>query len=173
MAEKKRGLPADFSLNVPKEVVNDDKRPAQLGDYLDEMETTPKVVEFPQRQAARPASLEPDEALSDRQKPSSRRRRKKVKTPPRKQVNMTPETLQMVDDLLAHIREYSDQKDPKASELFEAIVGAAHEAQNFIDLSDVPPRGRWGTPMATAFRVNLKNAVRRAVYQFHLSQTQR
>ena len=100
MAEKKRGLPADFSLNVPKEVVDDDERPAQLGDYLDEIETTPKVVEFPQRQSARPLSPEPDSTSNDRQKSSSRRRRKKVKPPPRKQVNMTPETLQMVDDLL-------------------------------------------------------------------------
>lgn len=173
MAEKKRGLPEDFSLNVPQEVVNDDERPAQLGDYLDEIRIPSKVVEFPQQKSMHQPSSRLIETPNERKTPPLRRSRKKAKSPPRKQVNMTPETLQMVDDLLSHIREYSDQKDPKASELFEAIVGAAHEAQNFIDLSDVPPRGRWGTPMATAFRVNLKNAVRRAVYQFYLSQTQR
>jgi len=181
VAEKKRGLPDSYHLDVSEEALKDNASPVNLGDYLDE--TVPsakhketKIVEFP-KPAALPHSEAPKEETAEDTaflpKQPTRRRRRKRKSPPRKQVNMTDEAIAMTDELLTYIREYSVQKDPKASELFDAIVGAAHHARKFLDLSDLPARGRWGTPTASAFRVNLKKAITRAIYQYHLSQTNR
>jgi hypothetical protein len=83
----------------------------------------------------------------------------------RKQVNMSPETLQMVDELLDYVRTYSAQTDTRASELFHALVLSLYEAREQLDLSKVPPRGRWGTPTASAFPVALKNAIQMAIIQ--------
>jgi hypothetical protein len=86
-----------------------------------------------------------------------------VKNPPRKQVNMNPETLRMVDELLAYIQAYSGQKDTKASEMFQALIAALYEARELLDFSGVLRRGRWGSPTARAFPVALKNAFGAAV----------
>jgi hypothetical protein len=68
--------------------------------------------------------------------------RKRVQGPPRKQVNMNPETLRMVDELLTQIQTYSGQKDAKASEMFHALVSALYESRKLLDLSNFQPRGR-------------------------------
>jgi len=85
------------------------------------------------------------------------------KKPPRKQMNMNPETLHMVDELLHHIQTYSGQKDAKTSEMFHALVSTLFEAREFLDFSNVRPRGKWGSPTARAFPVYLKNAFRSAI----------
>ena len=82
---------------------------------------------------------------------------------PRKQVNMTPETLRMVEELLTQVRTYSMEKDVRNSELFHALVLCVYEARGNLDLSGVPPRGRWGSPTAAALPVALKNAFQDAV----------
>lgn len=170
MAEKK-GLPSDFDINLPRS--ND--RPVNIGDYLDNearpspaprLAPKPKpevsnVVELPKVQ---PAADEPpaervvpaeekrlglESAGSKAQKQrSSKRKPPKKKGPARKQINATPETLNMLEDLIEHVRTYSEQRDAKASEVFHGLVLALYEAKEFIDLSDVPLRGRWGTPTA-------------------------
>jgi hypothetical protein len=86
-----------------------------------------------------------------------------LRHPPRKQVNMNPETLRMVDELLEYIQTYSGQKDTKASEIFHALIAALYEARELLDFSNVPPRGRWGSPTARAFPVALKNAFGAAI----------
>jgi len=88
-------------------------------------------------------------------------------TVPRKQVNMTPETLHMVDEILDYVRTYGVQKDTKASELFHALVLALYEARDYLDLSRVQPRGRWGTPTAAAFPIAIKNAIQAAIADWH------
>jgi hypothetical protein len=76
---------------------------------------------------------------------------------------MSPETLRMLDELLAHIRLYSAERDIRASELVHALVLAVHEVRPYLDLTHVPPRGKWGSPTAAALPVALKEAFQKAV----------
>ena len=69
----------------------------------------------------------------------------------------------MIDELIDHVQTYSVQKDAKASEVFHALVLALYEAIEFLELSDVPARGRWGTPTAKSFPISLKNAFQEAI----------
>ena len=80
---------------------------------------------------------------------------------------MTPETLKMVDELLDYVRIYSVQKDIKASELFHGLVLALYEAREHLDFSSVQPRGRWGTPTASALPIALKNVFQTAIADWH------
>ena len=44
---------------------------------------------------------------------------------------------------------------------------ALYEAMEQIDLSNVPARGRWGTPTAQAFPISLKSAFQAAIAEHH------
>jgi hypothetical protein len=174
--KKTRGLPPSFQLDVARAAVDG---PVQLGDYLDEEEAsiaaktaTPpvsitKVVDLP-----RTKSLE--EPIPPLVSPPLQQNRTRAQLPvpkanrlstsvPRKQVNMTPETLRMVDEILNYVQTYSVQKDTKASELFHALVLALYEARDYLDLSRIQPRGRWGTPTAAAFPIAIKNSIQAAI----------
>jgi hypothetical protein len=85
----------------------------------------------------------------------------------RKQLNMNPETLKMVEELLSYIQNHSVQRDAKASEMFHGLVAALYDARELIALGQVPPRGRWGTPTAHAFPIALKNAFQSAIAEWH------
>ena len=173
-----RGLPPSFSLDIPSP-----DAPVQLGDYLDEVdsaiplpakhaparheESSPKVVEMrrpvDRKSEPSPPPAPPDSSEATPAKSAPSRRKKKIKGPARKQINAAPETLRMIEELIDHVQTYSVQKDAKVSEVFHALVLALHEAREFIDLSDVPARGRWGTPTAKAFPILLKNAFQDAI----------
>jgi hypothetical protein len=84
---------------------------------------------------------------------------------PRREISMTPETLRMSDELLEVIRSGSGQRDTKANELFHALVLLVHEAMDELDPHAIPKRGRWGTPTARAYPLELKNAFLRALLQ--------
>ena len=180
MAKNNRGLPPSFTLDIPDPAQDG---PVQLGDYLDEVDAArpipPKPVP-PRRdepstnvvEMRRPVERAPEPATPPALPPASHapepkdapsRRRKKLKGPARKQINASPEALRMIEELIDHVQTYSVQKDAKASEVFHALVLALHEAREFIDLSDVPARGRWGTPTAKAFPILLKNAFQDAI----------
>jgi len=92
-----------------------------------------------------------------------RRKRRAPKAPPRKQINTTPETQRMIDEIIDYVQTYSVQRDAKASEIFHALVLALHESLEDLDLSNVPARGRWGTPTALAFPISLKSAFKAAI----------
>jgi hypothetical protein len=92
-----------------------------------------------------------------------RRRRRIPKAPPRKQINTTPETQRMIDEIIDYVQTYSIQRDAKASEIFHALVLTLHESLEDLDLSNVPARGRWGTPTAQAFPITLKSAFKSAI----------
>ncbi len=179
MDKKARGLPLSFQLDVARSVVNG---PVELGDYLDEeasnlpskpnqrpfAETTITELERSPRAEmtipATPAVISQHRMRSRVPVPKPKRLATSV---PRKQVNMTPETLRMVDEILDYVRTYSVQKDTKASELFHALVLALYEARDYLDLSRVQPRGRWGTPTAAAFPIAIKNAIQAAIADWH------
>jgi len=82
---------------------------------------------------------------------------------PRREISMTPETLRMSDELLEVIRSGSGQRDTKANELFHALVLLVHEAMSEIDAHSIPKRGRWGSPTARAYPLEIKNAFLRAL----------
>jgi len=188
---KSRGLPPSFQLDVPQGALDG---PVQLGDYLDEeikpvrtirpvasapqvaphvaqpqvMRPVSKVVEMTRPPLPRPeplAQLETEEDTPDRFVGRPRR------AAPRKQVNMNPETLRMVDELLQRIQTYSVQKDAKASEMFHALVSVLYEARELINFAEVEPRGKWGSPTARAFPVSLKNAFRAAIAEWKRRNT--
>lgn len=158
MAKKERGLPSTFDLRVPEP-------PVQLGDYLDE-EMPPEPPPKPPDPYAvpgfqRPYPHEPVRAPLPPMRPPA---------VPRKQVNMSPETLRMIDEMLAQVRTYSMEKDVRTSELFHALVLCVYEARAALDLSGVPPRGRWGSPTAAALPVALKNAFQEAIVRTRLQK---
>jgi hypothetical protein len=173
-----RGLPSTFNLDIPSQ-----EAPVQLGDYLEEVDTarpvapkptppprdepSPKVVEMRRPVEPRPEPLAPP-ALPEAVEPIEAkivapRKKKKAKGPARKQINTTPEANRMIEDVIDHVQTYSVQKDAKGSEVFHALVLALHESLEHMDLSDVPARGRWGTPTAKAFSIHLKNAFQDAI----------
>jgi hypothetical protein len=76
---------------------------------------------------------------------------------------MTPDTLRMSDELLETIRSGSGQRDTKANELFHALVLLVYEVKDELDPHAIPKRGRWGTPTARAYPLELKNAFLRAL----------
>jgi len=170
MADRARGLPPSYDLDVPRSAV---RGPVQLGDYLEEEDTAPALQIPPRRDvAAKRAPTTPPVARPDQ--PAQQRQLRPVPKParlnttvPRKQVNMTPETIRMVDELLDYVCTYSVQKDVKASELFHGLVLALYEARERLDLSSVQPRGRWGTPTAAALPIALKNTFQAAIADWH------
>ena len=61
------------------------------------------------------------------------------------------------------IRTNSAERDVRASELIHAWVLAVHEVRPFLDLSHVPPRGKWGSATAAGLPVALKDAFQSAI----------
>jgi hypothetical protein len=86
---------------------------------------------------------------------------------PRREISMTPDTLRMSDELLDIIRSRSGQRDTKANELFHALVLLVHEVRDELDPHTIPKRGRWGTPTARAYPLELKNAFLRALLEMY------
>ena len=178
MDKKGRGLPPSFQLDVARAAVD---RPVQLGDYLDEETTpvqpapvTPEALALDIRRVGRgevgiSSISAPATQTRLRPRPPMPKLTRLPTTVPRKQVNMTPETLRMVDEILNYVRTYSIQKDTKASELFHALVLALYESRDYLDFSRVQPRGRWGTPTAAAFPIAIKNAIQAAIADWHYS----
>jgi hypothetical protein len=192
MANQRRGLPDTFKLDISQAAITE--RPVELGDYLDE-ETAPapakpakpplQVLPDPRPATPAPAAVGgsqaaepvPTPARSPEPRPSPQVRQpvpkpkpRQAVSVPRKQVNMNPETLAMVEQLLDFCQTYSVQKDLKASEVFHGLVLALFEAREHLDLSRVQPRGRWGTPTAAALPIALKNAFQKAVRDYHVVQ---
>lgn len=170
MAKPERGLPKSFDIKVPD-------GPVRLGDYLDESpgattapipaaevfvaQAPPPPPEPAPAPVPAPVYVPPPPAVAFRQTPAPLNLRRS--SPPRKQFNMAPETLRMLDELLAHIRNYSAERDVRASEVVHALVLAVHEVRPFLDLTEVPPRGKWGSASAATLPVALKEAFQKAV----------
>jgi hypothetical protein len=176
MAKKEtRGLPSDFDLKLPAD------KPVQLGDYLDEEEALTRAgnsrtqTEAPAAWAYAPGTVPavprtppaaPIPALPPQpQDPRAYFSRQQLRpgAVPRKQLNATPETMRMLDDLLLQIRQQSMEKDVRISEIFHAMVLCVYEARSYLDLSTVQPRGRWGSSTAASLPVALKNAFMDAI----------
>lgn len=91
---------------------------------------------------------------------------------PRREISMTPDTLRMSDELLDMIRSGSGQRDTKANELIHALVLLVYEARDELDTHTIPKRGRWGTPTARAYPLELKNAFLQALLKKYANLTE-
>lgn len=181
----RRGLPPSFQISVPQQVAS---APVRLSEYLDDDPPSPvalgptpapvpppaepdlRVVQLPRPETPVPSPVAGDAAPAA-EPPLPSGRLEEFPQPPkkqsRKQVNMNPETLQMVDELVDQLCEQCVQGDVKASELFHALVSTLYEAREHLDVAQVKPRGKWGSPTARAFPVSLKNAFRSAIALAH------
>lgn len=82
---------------------------------------------------------------------------------PRMEINLNPNTQKLVHEIIENVQQYSVQDDTKASEIFQALVEALHQALPKLNLSQVPRRGKWGSPKAHAFRAALTQAFVKAI----------
>lgn len=189
MAKGNRGLPPSFKLDIPDQdgpvklgdyldevdtaPVPRPAVPRPIQQHSPAPEPSPvaeNVVEFPRPNVAAeearrvPERAEAPPAPQESEPAAPRRRRRRIpKAPPRKQINTTPETQRMIDEIIDYVQTYSVQRDAKASEIFHALVLTLHESLEEMDLSNVPARGRWGTPTAQAFPISLKSTFKAAI----------
>lgn len=136
------------------------------------IDTTPANAEVPRREEVVATPVAPQQVVTQ-PTPSEIAREKRALYPrmPRREISMTPETLTMSDELLEMIRSGSGQQDTKANELFHALVLLVHEVKDEIDLYSIPKRGKWGTPTARAYPIEIKNAFLHALLHRGMNQS--
>ncbi|NEO99133.1 MAG: hypothetical protein F6K58_10705 [Symploca sp. SIO2E9] len=180
---KEKGLPKSFSLDISDSITKkiETSPPVELGDYLDieeEIEKKRKTKHKTKKLTAtqiKKKDLKEEQTFTiapkqiDKKITPKTHRSEGLPRQRRKQINMSPRVLEMVDKLVKQAQEYSIQKDARASEVFEGLVMALFEAREKIDFSKVAPRGRWGTPTAEAFPIALKTAFQNAIKDYQLS----
>jgi hypothetical protein len=172
MAKPQRGLPADFSLDLP------DESPVVIGDFLDE--APPPVLT--RRNAGRIQSEPPPErsiAAPPFQPVFVRERdvevgEKAVARPVlrpaarqpsviRYQLNLTPKSKANFEEVVEYVRTFSPQADARTSEVFQGIMTLLHNAMDELDISQLPRRGAWGSVTAKNFPGALSEAFERAI----------
>jgi hypothetical protein len=91
-------------------------------------------------------------------------RAKKVRPPIRRlQINLTPDSERQVNELLEIISSQSAEKNIMFSEILNALILNLYEARADLNVSRVPPRGKWGAPTAKSFPIALAQAFREAI----------
>ena len=83
----------------------------------------------------------------------------------RYQLNLTPKSKSMFDELIAYVQAYSPQDDASASEVFQGVLAVLHNAMDQLDLAELPVRGAWGSVTAKNFPGALSEAFERAIVQ--------
>lgn len=173
MAKPARGLPDDFLLNLP------DEKPVVIGDFLDE--APPPVMtgrrsakaqpERPPEQASTPLQFRPEivrdheEAVGERVPTRPVARSAPQPSVIRYQLNLTPKSKTMLEELVKHVRTYSPQSDARTSEVFQGIMTLLHNAMDELELSELPRRGAWGSVTAKNFPGSLSESFERAIVQ--------
>jgi hypothetical protein len=173
MARTARGLPADFALDLPQEA------PVHIGDFLDEEPAPipvrkPKERPLPQPTVERfvPAAELRPEIMHEREgtvgeMAPARPVLRGANQPSiiRYQLNLTPKSKTMLEDLVKHVRTYSPQNDARVSEVFQGIMTLLHNAMDELELAELPRRGAWGSVTAKNFPGALSEAFERAIVQ--------
>jgi len=170
MSTYKRGVPAGFKLDIDK--------PIKLGDYAEEVlgigdgSPTVETIEAP---FAPPKSK------------TLRRKRAKIDvgevvTPPvseavvavdaveselhgtkRARLNVSMPSQKKLSVLVARMRKSGPEPTLNASEVLEALIMAAYDAQEHIDLGNVRRRGKYGSPSHKNFPVALAESLTNAM----------
>lgn len=182
MAKTTSGLPDSFDLNV---TASDLAGPAALPGYLDEdpivsfarmqKQQAPVEVRNPPRPVALtvPAPEVNAQAVIKETLPETRPAEslqvpaaKPASTPvdrKRFQINLDVGSERMLEELLDLLSSQSSGERIKISELFQALLLTLYNARGEIALGSLPTRGRWGSPTAKAFPVNLAESLREAI----------
>ena len=161
MARPARGLPDSFSLDLPEE------KPIVIGDFLDEdppVQKAPKrrLESVPNESPLRVAiTTEPVEAA--REEPAARPAARVQPSVIRYQLNLTPKSKVLLEELVKHVQTYSPQNDARTSEVFQGIMTLLHSAMNELELSELPRRGAWGSVTAKNFPGALSAAFEKAI----------
>lgn len=169
MAKAARGLPTDFSLDLPEDT------PVRIGDFLDEPPPTlvvPRSAERLQAPLHREA-VHAEHVVRPEVMPAKRADERPVPRPVQKvakgpsviryQLNMTPKSKKMLEELVEYVRMYSPESDARTSEVFQGIVGLLHGAMEELELSELPRRGAWGSVTARNFPGALSEAFEGAI----------
>ena len=99
--------------------------------------------------------------------PTEAPRAKKVRPPIRRlQINLTPDSERQVNELLEIISAQSAEKNIMFSEILNALILNLYEARADLNVSRVPPRGKWGAPTAKSFPIALAQAFREAIITY-------
>jgi hypothetical protein len=171
MAKPARGLPADFALNLP------DEKPVQIGDFLDEEPPPIPVRRRSQKPLPQPvverfvpaAELRPEIAREREETVGGRAPARPVlrsaQQPSiiRYQLNLTPKSKTMLEELVEHVRTYSPQNDARVSEVFQGIMTLLHNAKDELEIAELPRRGAWGSVTAKNFPGALSEAFEQAI----------
>jgi hypothetical protein len=172
MAKPARGLPSDFTLSLPEE-----DRPVVIGDFLDEAPPVhharrvqlPEPQTVPHSPAPQPFTpqLVPDRREEERGRTQVRPVLQKAQPTKviRYQLNLTPKSQTMFEELTKHIQTYSPEDDARASEVFQGIIGLLHNAMDELELSELPRRGAWGSVTAKNFPGALGESFEKAIVQ--------
>ena len=168
MAKPARGLPSSFDLHLP------DEAPVEIGDFLDE--APPVLRPRAALPSARVASerIEPQTFTPQIVSPRTEEEREVVqprpvqrKTQPSKviryQLNLTPKSKTMFEELMKHVQTFSPEGDTRTSEVFQGIIGILHGAMDELDLANLPRRGAWGSVTAKNFPNALGGAFEQAI----------
>jgi len=168
MARPARGLPDDFALDLP------DERPVVIGDFLDEEPTLP----LPRSPKAHPAAPErlPRPELVRRERVAQEEddagrgadsrpvlRTSQPSSVIRYQLNLSPGSKKMLEELVEHVCTYSPENDARTSEVFQGIITLLHDAMDELQLSELPRRGAWGSVTAKNFPIALSEAFEDAI----------
>lgn len=166
MAKPARGLPKGFDLNLP------DDQPVVIGDFLDE---APPPVHAPRpRSTPQPAAPERAAAPVQFRPEIVRREEEEVRAPVRPvrksqpsviryQLNLSPRSKTMLEELVEHVQTYSPENDARTSEVFQGIMTLLHNAMDELELAELPRRGAWGSVTAKNFPGALSEAFEQAI----------
>ncbi len=179
MAKPARGLPQDFSLDLPEE------RPVIIGDFLDEepppvpvrrekAAPVPRIDRFVQAGELRtepsldPLRYRPEVSREQKEGVGERAPVRPVarSTQPsviRYQLNLAPKSKLQLEELVKHVRTYSPQNDARVSEVFQGIMTLLHNAMDELELAELPRRGAWGSVTAKNFPGALSEAFEAAI----------
>jgi hypothetical protein len=154
MAKAVRGLPEDFALDLPED------KPVVIGDFLDEAPvfpvTRPKPVQPAVTERLKPELVRADkvgeEAPLRAEAPRPLARAAQAPAVIRYQLNLSPRSKKMLEDLVEYVCTYSPENDARTSEVFQGIITLLHNAMDELELSELcgvlgdrsPPRtSRW------------------------------
>jgi len=177
MAKRKAGIPAGFTLNIERPA----DKPIRSGDYLDEIDAlpaggaialaTPPVIETasavedpPQTEKPqRPTEKKPTAKAKAKQPAEPIKKSATVSDVPRTRLNVSVDCQRKLDAIWQRMREYGPEKNLHKSEIIEALILAAYEARDQLDLSNVRRRGKYGSTTHKNFPNALAESVKLAI----------
>jgi hypothetical protein len=196
MVKRKAGLPSDFDLRVSREELLEG--PARLPGYLerasnkyspeleeedDEIrpeENKPTKVEskigaqqiIRREEVRAPLKEEPKTFTPQNRVNVPQQKEPEVKAsvirPIRLQVNLSADAQLMVEELVEQIAQQSPEKGVTLSDVIQGLIISLYQSRNEMDVSQLPLRGRWGSPTAKSFSAALSEVFSDAIKEKEL-----